>query len=236
MSQYHREVPPQLRVYRALSSPVRGRLLEVLREEPDLDTSELAQRIDLHVNTVRTHLSVLEEAGLVEPVPEDRARPGRPRLLYRATQIDQQPPVASDDGYRFLATVLASYLGVSSEDPASTAEQAGRAWGGFVIDEPTPFTRLDPAGAIDRLVAMLDEFGFAPELQDGASDRPRIRLNHCPFLDVARDHQDVVCSIHLGLMRGALDELEANVEVQDLIPWAEPDACISHLQVDASSS
>jgi predicted ArsR family transcriptional regulator len=234
MSQQRRETSPQLRIYRALSSPVRARLLEVLRDEPDLDTAELAQRIDLHVNTVRTHLGVLEEAGLVETVTEERDRPGRPRLLYRAGP-EQAPPDAADDGYRFLATILASHLGATSDDPAATAEQAGRVWGGFVVDKPTPFARLDPAAAVDRVVTMLDEFGFSPEVEGRGSDHPRLVLRRCPFLDVAREHQAVVCSIHLGLVRGALEQLEAGVEAQDLVPWAEPDACISHLQVAARS-
>jgi predicted ArsR family transcriptional regulator len=233
MSRTRREIPPQLRVYRALSSPVRARLLEVLRDEPDLDAAELAQRLDLHVNTVRTHLGVLEEAGLVVPVTEERDRPGRPRLLYRAVPEEQPPAAANDDGYRFLAAILASYLGATNEDPASAAEQAGRAWGGFVIDKPAPFTRLEPTQAVDRLVTMLDEFGFDPDVAGPASDRPRILLRRCPFLDVAREYQDVVCSIHLGLMRGALEQLDAGVEAQDLIPWAQPDGCISHLQVEA---
>lgn len=233
MSQ-RRDIPPQLRVYRALSSPVRTRLLEVLRDQPDLDTADLAQRLDLHVNTVRTHLGVLEEAGLVEPVTEERDRPGRPRLLYRAVGDDSSSEVATDDGYRFLAAILASYLGATSEDPASAAEQAGRAWGGFVVDKPTPFTQLEPDQAIDRLVTMLDEFGFSPEVADPGSDRPQILLRRCPFLEVAREHQDVVCSIHLGLMRGALEQLDTDVEARDLIPWAQPDGCISHLQIGAA--
>ena len=235
MSRHRRETPAQLRVYRALSSPVRARLLAILRDEPDLDTAELAQRIDLHVNTVRTHLGVLEEAGLVEPVAEDRDRPGRPRLLYRA--VPQGPaPDAADDSYRFLATILASSLAATSEDPAATAEEAGRAWGGFVIDQPTPLTRLGPVEAIDRLVTLLEEFGFAPVLEGQEADQPRLVLRRCPFLDVAREHQDVVCSIHLGLMRGALDRIGAPIEVQDLIPWAQPTACISHLTVAAPSA
>jgi predicted ArsR family transcriptional regulator len=224
MSQHHRDMTAQLRIYRALSSQVRARLLDVLRDEPDLDAAELAQRVDLHVNTLRTHLGVLQEAGLVERVTEVRDRPGRPRLLYRAVPPDHHPVAASDDGYRFLATILASYVSSTSEAPASAAEQVGRAWGGYVVDKPTPFARLDPSQAVDRLVTMLEEFGFAPAVEDAESDRPRILLRRCPFLDVAREHQEVVCSIHLGLMRGALEQLDANVEAQDLIPWAQPEA------------
>lgn len=227
-----RSASPDQQVHRALSSPVRSRLLEILHDEPDLDTAALAERLVLHVNTVRTHLNLLEEAGLVETVLEERDRPGRPKLLYRAV-IDESRVTANtdDSGYRFLSTILASYLGASVDDSSAAAEQAGRAWGGFVVEKPPPFSKVPPEEAVQQLVAMLHEFGFAPELDRQDPDAPRILLRRCPFLDVAREHQDVVCAVHLGLMRGALDEFGVDVQARDLIPWAQPDACVAHLKI-----
>jgi predicted ArsR family transcriptional regulator len=220
-----------VRVFRALSSPVRSRLLDVLRAEPDLDAAGLAERLDLHVNTVRTHLGVLEEAGLVAVEVEARDRPGRPRQLYRATQ--RGAPDEADRGYRFLAEVLASYLSATAPDPAAAAEEAGTAWGSHVVATPPPFARLGDDEAVARLVAMLDELGFAPQLASVADDpsRPRVLLHRCPFLDTAREHPDIVCSVHLGLMRGALTELGVDVRTEDLIPWAEPEVCVAHLRL-----
>jgi predicted ArsR family transcriptional regulator len=206
--------------------------MEVLRHEPGLDAAALAERLGLHLNTVRTHLNVLEDAELVEAVVEERARPGRPRLLYRAVAAAPVPALAREDaGYRFLASVLASFLGATNDDPAAAAERAGHAWGGFVVDEPRPFSDLDPAEGVRRLVTMLEEYGFDPHLDDGDPDGPHLLLRRCPFLDVAREHQEVVCSIHLGLMRGALEQLGVDVHARDLIPWAEPDVCVSHLEI-----
>jgi predicted ArsR family transcriptional regulator len=238
MSPTDRRTSEDVRVHRALSSQVRTRLLEHLRQEPDLDAGTLADRLELHVNTVRTHLAVLEEAGLVHTTTERRDRPGRPKVLYRAAEVTSEPvPVADDRGYRFLAGILASYLDATSEDTGAAAERAGAAWGRFVVDRPPPFTELAAEDGIDRLVGMLREFGFDPALEehDTAGTR-RVLLRRCPFLDVAREHQEVVCSVHLGLMRGALDELGVEVEAEDLLPWATPEGCISHLRVAARTS
>jgi predicted ArsR family transcriptional regulator len=223
---------PEVRVHRALASQARARLVEVLRREPDLDAATIGARLGLHVNTVRAHLGVLEDAGLVHSVTEGRGRPGRPRLLYRAAEEEATASALTDDrGYRFLAAVLASYLGATEPDSAAAAERAGMAWGRFVIEKPAPYSTLDPADAVERLVAMLQEFGFAPEVEEELPGAPRVVLHRCPFLEVAREHQEVVCSVHLGLMRGALDELGVGVGVEDLIPWARPDACVSNLRV-----
>ena len=223
------------RIHRALASPVRQQILAVLRGKDPQGVHALAQHLGLHANTVRAHLTVLEKAGLVVSRPQGRDRPGRPRLTYHATDDadmrDTDEP--RGDGYRFLAGILASYLTATAADPSDAAEEAGAGWGRYLVDRPGPFQRIEPRAAVERIVALLDQLGFAPELDDGDPATPRVLLRRCPFLDVAREHQQVVCGIHLGLMRGALDELGVDVQVRDLLPFVEPGLCVSHLSVPA---
>ena len=54
-------------------------------------------------------------------------------------------------------------------------------------------------------------------------------LKRCPFQEVATTYQSVICSVHLGLIRGALAELATGIEADSLKPFAEPGACIGHL-------
>ncbi len=49
-----------------------------------LGVREIAQRMGLHPNTARFHLEALVEAGLASRETEDREKPGRPRIGYRA--------------------------------------------------------------------------------------------------------------------------------------------------------
>lgn len=219
------------RLHRALASPVRRRVLELLTDAGPLDAHELADHVDLHLNTVRGHLNVLEDAGLVTSSPERRDRPGRPRLLYRATESTR--PEDDRSSYRFLAEVLASQLSVTSDDPAAAGEAAGAAWGRYLVETPSPSTRVSTEAALAHVTELLAELGFAPERDHADPNAPRVLLHHCPFLDVAREHQDVVCSIHLGIMRGVLVELGADVEVTDLLPFVEPDRCVAHLRTPA---
>lgn len=220
-------------VHRALSSPARVALLERLRSaDGPVGVDALAAHLDLHVNTVRSHLGHLERAGLVVSAPEARDRPGRPRLVYRAT--DRATAIAStgsNDGYRFLSVVLASYLSARADDPAGEAEDAGTAWGRHVVERPAPFRSTDVGDGLGKVVAVLDGLGFDPQLTDEETPRPRILLHRCPFLEVAREHQEIVCSVHLGLIRGALDELGVEVEANELLPFVEPDLCVTHLAV-----
>ena len=52
----------------------------------------------------------------------------------------------------------------------------------------------------------------------------------CPFKDLAESHGAVICSLHLGMLRGALEELRAPVRVQALHPFAEPGVCLVELE------
>jgi predicted ArsR family transcriptional regulator len=214
-------------LHRALSDPSRVQILEVVQEaETPLGARELATRVGLHVNTVRSHLRVLAEAGLVSARREERTRPGRPRLLYEATAEPLDAPAPAS--YRLLAQILASSLAGSEPDPSAQAEEAGRVWGAHLVRKPPPFTSTSREETIDEVVRLHEQYGFKPELRRAKSGR-EIVLRRCPFQEVATTYQAVICPVHLGLVRGALAELGTGVEADWLQPFAEPGACVGHL-------
>jgi predicted ArsR family transcriptional regulator len=202
-------------------------ILEVVQEaEAPLGARELATRVGLHVNTVRSHLRVLAEAGLVSARREERTGPGRPRVLYEATAEALDAPALAS--YRLLAQILASSLAGSERDPSAQAEEAGRVWGAHLVRKPPPFTSTSREETIDEIVRLHEQYGFKPELRRAKSGR-EIVLRRCPFQEVATTYQSVICPVHLGLIRGALAELGTGVEADRLQPFAEPGACVGHL-------
>jgi predicted ArsR family transcriptional regulator len=76
------------------------------------------------------------------------------------------------------------------------------------------------------VVGLLDELGFAPAADAQATT---VALRRCPLLDAAREHPQVVCQVHLGIVRGALEHLDGDPGPTDLLPFAEPGACRLHL-------
>jgi predicted ArsR family transcriptional regulator len=214
-------------LHRALSDPSRVQILEVVQEaEAPLDARELATRVGLHVNTVRSHLRVLADAGLVSARREERTRPGRPRVLYEATAEPLEAPAFAS--YRLLAQILASSFAGSEPDPSARAEEAGRAWGAHLVRKPPPYTSSSKEETIHQVVRLHEEYGFRPELRRAKSGQELV-LKRCPFQEVATTYQAVICPLHLGLIRGALAELGTAVEADWLEPFAEPSACVGHL-------
>jgi len=210
----------------ALPSGRRAEVLGRLRDAGHpLSVGGVAELTGLHVNTARFHLDGLVEDGLAERRAEERDVPGRPKILYTAPGETPGPR-----SYRLLAEMLTGLV-ASLRNAGPVAQEVGRSWGRHLIERAAPSQRVDAGEAVDRLTRLLDGIGFAPEVAAGRSGREaELRLHHCPFLDVAQQHTDVVCAIHLGLMQGALAELDAPVQAVALEPFVTPNLCLARLR------
>lgn len=200
----------------ALSRP-RAVVLEQLRALPSPVTlSALAEQTGLHVNTLREHLEGLAADGLVK---RQRATPvgrGRPAWLYEAAE----PAEGSE--YAGLATTLAAAISRTSQRPREDAIAAGRDWGvELARDHGRPASTGQPA-ARRQVVAMLTDLGFAPEADERATTA---LLTRCPLLEAAHRYPEVVCAVHLGIVRGALQVYGGDAGRTDLHPFSDPRGC-----------
>lgn len=211
------------------SSTGRRAVLDALRAfAGPVTIPALAERTALHTNTVRFHLSKLVQTGLVREEPGESNGPGRPRLRYRLTSspaVRESQDEGGSDEYQLLSQILASYLASHSDDPMAEAESAGRQWGHYLVERPAPFERVDHGERLARVTAMLRKLGFAPE----ADNSGEIKLHRCPFRAVAERQPTVVCSMHRGLIQGALDELGAGSAFATLQPFVTDRLCVAHL-------
>jgi predicted ArsR family transcriptional regulator len=200
-------------------------LAAICRSPAPLGASEIAGQAGIHPNTARFHLSALVADGVIERIAEEPCGPGRPRAVYRA-----RPGMArgGERRYRMLAEILLG--GLTGTAAGRAAADAGRAWGEHLIGRAAPFEQVSGAEAVSRVLVLLDELAFAPETVTGADKLPaRVRLRHCPFLELAEHHRDIICPLHLGLIQGAFAGLASPVTATELTPFAEADACIVHL-------
>lgn len=190
----------------------RESLLEALEAAPDgLDTNRLAEAVGLHPNTVRWHLGVLTDAGLVHSAPQHQKRRGRPSVLYRLTA---DGAARDRDEYRLLATMLTAAL--SSDDAGEDlAYETGARWG----------RHLHAAEPEIGVAELLDRQGFAADEHDD-----RIEMRRCPFYALAEESPEVICTLHRGIIDGALAAGSTGLTVERLDPFVEPALCVAHLR------
>jgi predicted ArsR family transcriptional regulator len=221
------------RTHGALASASRVRILDLLRGSgTPLDVAQVAAQSALHPNTVRFHLRILVDAGLAGCRTDPRGSSGRPRLVYTAATAGSG---SQPDGFQLLADILASYLAASSTIPTGLAEEAGRAFARRHRRPSRPFAGISADEAVRQVAGMFAELGFQPELVREGYDF-QIRVHSCPFRAVAQEHPGVVCSMHLGLLRGTLVELGAPATASSLRPFVEPHLCVAHITAAVESA
>ena len=200
----------------ALASTSRRQVLDALlaASEP-LDAAGVAEALALHVTTARFHLDQLADAGLARRRPSTEKRRGRPRILYAPAGAAHD-----SDAREQLVGVLADTL-AREKDPAADATSAGRRWA-----DTFEASAAEPVGG---LVKVLDRIGFDPEV---TLDGQTIRLHACPFRGAAREHPEVVCSVHRGLVQRLL---ETAGPAAQLVPFVEPELCLITLDRPATS-
>lgn len=213
-------------------SPTRAELLGALRAQTaGTSLGALAALTGLHANTLREHLSCLVRDGLArrEQSPRTGGR-GRPAWLYFATQPDA---LEARHDYAGLAATLASVIERRSPDPPGDARRAGNEWGRVLASE----TGVMPAGsspdARRKVVDMHTSLGFEPQADEDASV---VRLTRCPMLEAAHRNPRLICSVHLGVVTGAMTQFGGDGTASRLDPFAQPGACVLRIRSAAEDA
>ncbi len=232
-----------------LASPVRRRLVDALAHPddgtdrgrgdtgtPGSTAAELAAEVGLHITTVRFHLDQLVAARIVEAAVRRGGGAGRPRKVYSLApgSLADVNARAEADHLRLLSGLLASTLTEGVSGHTMTPVEAGRRW---ALEHVTPEESSPPAdtpgrwlGKLARMIDVLQEWGYTPELKTSDGGRvAEVTLAHCPFLDLARDNPAVVCGIHRGLIGGSLAQLGEPTTRVSLEPFVDPTTCVAHV-------
>jgi predicted ArsR family transcriptional regulator len=168
----------------AIADPVRLAIARLLRRRP-ASASEVADEVGIHLNTARSHLRKLVDAGLVERTSQSGQGPGRPVVRYRI----KERPGPADDELLGLAQLMAAALGGGG---AAAHERACR-WGRDAASGET-------GSAPSDLTAMLARLGF-----ESSTDGVELRLRACPCPLVSPDRPAQVCALVDAAIDGTLE-------------------------------
>jgi predicted ArsR family transcriptional regulator len=216
-------------LHRVLADPSRYAVYdELARSETSMSVGELAQRLDLHPNTVRLHLEKLREAGLVEGAADRHGLVGRPHHVW-STRYTSPSLGLEPSGSRVLAHLLADMAAQEPDGPARAAEigrRRGRELSGSHAADERPCLRA--------LTEELSTMGFDPivEIHDGGASAA-IAFRRCPFRELAAVYPDLVCQLHRGLTEGMLSELSGGQDcrVEGFSTLVDADPCRAEVSI-----
>ncbi len=223
-----------------LASPVRRSLVEALGRraeqspgDPAMTAAELAPLVGLHVTTVRFHLDQLVAAGVLRSEFRRQETAGRPRKVY----LPGGPPAGtgSHDPLRLLTELLTEAMTAGVEGESLTPVEAGRRWAREHLPVHEDRSPAATPGAwlarVGEVIDVLEDWGYQPELSTSEGGRAaRVELSDCPFLELARNNQAVVCGVHRGLLAESMQRFgETDTEVL-LEPFVTENRCLAHLR------
>jgi len=194
----------RLSLFKVLADGSRSAIYqEVGRAETPLSTTEIAERLDLHPNTVRLHLEKMREAGLLVVSTDRHGSVGRPQ--HRWAGVPQAPSLGLEPaGFRLLAHLLAELVAERPLDAVAVAG-VGMRRGRERASGRAPRRGRTRAACLQGVLDELADLGFEPALEPAEGDtHATISFTHCPFRELAVLYPDVVCQLHRGITEGIL--------------------------------
>lgn len=170
-------------------------ILEALKRDGKATVEELAAILDLSPVTIRHHLGILKDRGLVDSETV-RSGPGRPYYVYLLTeQAHERFPKT----YHILAERLLELL-QSNSDRRASAQLMRQMADKILDDRGDSQDSLTAAERVGRLASVLTEEGFWAEWKPSGEGFVLIE-RECPYHYVAMRHP-VVCALDHCLIRG----------------------------------
>jgi predicted ArsR family transcriptional regulator len=173
----------------------RQRILEILREQGPATVEELSHALDLTSVTVRHHLDILRQEGLIQ-ICETRHRgvPGRPQYVYSLTDA-----AASHfpDNYPSLVGAVLDRIQGRLTPPAVNVffAEIGH---DLARAAPPPVPGETLPERLDGVVAFLSEKGYVARWEHTTAGYV-LHTHNCPYHEIADAHPEL-CIMDMRLM------------------------------------
>lgn len=178
----------------------RRAILSVLKETGGATVPVLSDVVELNVETVREHLGILREQGLVERRGTRAQGPGRPTVVYGLTETAESLfPRREAEVLRELAAFLTETGRADVLSEFFDRYLAGRREASLARVEG-----LEGEARLREAARILSEQGFMAVVEEDG-DSPRLRLCHCPLIELV-EVSKVPCRAEVGFVRELLGE------------------------------
>lgn len=194
-------MPRRAHDFRGLTQPRRLQLLHAIQQTPGRSAGELAEHSGIPLNTVRDHVRVLEDEGLIRSETLVLGRRGRPPVVFHPVRDAESSTVAR-----------ARVEGAVSRGRMLRA----------MSRESSHGLEADALRQVDVLYEHLDDAGLSPVVDE---ETLRFDLTPCRYHDLLDADQELVCGVHAQLVRDVLRHSGGPLEVKLLEPFVTSHTC-----------
>jgi predicted ArsR family transcriptional regulator len=194
-------MPRRAHDFRGLTQPRRLQLLHAIQRVPGRRAGELASECGIPLNTVRDHLRVLEDEGLIRSETLQVGVRGRPPVVFHPVRESASSEAAS-----------ARVVG---------AEKRGRMLRAVARTE-APVLDAGAARQLDVLYEHLDDAGLDPAVDEESLS---FELAPCRYHDMIDEDRALVCGVHARLVQDVLLHTDGPLAVERLEPFVTAHSC-----------
>jgi predicted ArsR family transcriptional regulator len=184
--------------YKALSNKSRLEILRLLYKHP-MSVEEIAEKVNLQPITVRHHLRILEEFGLITQKEFRTGEAGRPTMKY---EVVKRMPLISFPKRQYL-TLSSFFIKVTDfllgKKALEVFKKVGFEMGLSAIKKLKAEHDIEEwtLEAFKKFFVekYLEEVGAEPEFIEVTNTKIAYKLHNCIFFELALDKPEIVCDI-----------------------------------------
>ncbi|UTX52637.1 ArsR family transcriptional regulator [Leucobacter aridicollis] len=202
-------MPRRVEDFRGLTRVSRLRILHSVHRQPGRRLAEIASEVNLHLNTTREHLAVLEAEGLVHSLRLVTGVRGRPPVVFHPVTDAHENDAAHG---RATAAAARGNLLRRLEPELDRSAELG----------------VEAMAQLDALYEHLEDIGLEPQPDDS---QLRINVAPCRYAFAITTERALVCSVHIQLLKHQLQQVPGPVRLRSVKPFVTPTRCEIALEV-----
>ena len=215
--------------YKALSIKVRRKILDLLMTCGPLDLEECSKIIGIKPITVRHHIRILEQAGLIESFTLGREAPGRPRRYYKVIKrfVNLGFPVRRFDllSQQALSALISKTDAKEAERLLKVeAERLGREMlKDLTIKHEVKTWNLENLKKF--IIPVLEQMGSYPSIKENSDKTLNLNFFNCIFYEVSKRFHPLICCVHEAFLKPMMEAAGYVKESHDSYLVKDADYC-----------
>ncbi|WP_188453662.1 helix-turn-helix transcriptional regulator [Virgibacillus oceani] len=207
-----------LQISSVLGDPTRFNIYQyIVKQNQEVNVSEIAKQFEIHPNVARLHLSKLEDVSMIVSYPKKTGKGGRPSRLYKLSDEVIELSFPHRD-YKLLSSIAIESFSELGEAGKHALYNTGRKYGLKVIERLQTVHYSNEDLTVDKKIHLLENaghmLGMYPNFTyNQESNSITFCINNCPFKEVASHNHKTICEMHNYFLKGMFEALFNDVEL-----------------------
>jgi predicted ArsR family transcriptional regulator len=208
-----------LKITNVLSDPTRYYIYNYISSRhQEVTVQEIADKFSIHPNVARLHLTKLEDVNMLVSDTRKTGKGGRPSRLYRLSNDVIQLHFPYRD-YQLLSNIAIETMASLGEIGLKALYETGRKFGTELIEQElvknsqtVEDLTFDEKINIIKTASMIA--GLSPDFQVSEDNsKVHFQVFNCPFKEVAQNHIENICEMHVQFLKGMFQALFNGIEL-----------------------